>query len=277
MFTFFRKMNYTWQKSISIALAVIASISTVCSVIGFSIRDIHQSLSWWICLIILLIAYVILTVIIRIIIERVNRRPVSLSVNGNQVEIKTGDIFTEKGLKLIPFNEYFDTTVDDVIISKSTLNGMFLTQYINDIDALKKSIENAANEKTELTAEKANGRLKYPLGRIILYNEYLLLSFSHFNEQNEAHIDVVDYEQCLFRMWNEIRRTYSGRAIVIPLIGSGITTFDGINKKDNVSLLKCILCTLKSSGVQLNNKVTIILTESVQKTINMDIIRKEFD
>ena len=277
MFTFFRKMNYTWQKSISIALAVIASISTVCSVIGFSIRDIHQSLSWWICLIILLIAYVILTVIIRIIIERVNRRPVSLSVNGNQVEIKTGDIFSEKGLKLIPFNEYFDTTVDDVIISKSTLNGMFLTQYINDIDALKKSIENAANQKTELTAEKANGRLKYPLGRIILYNEYLLLSFSHFNEQNEAHIDVVDYEQCLFRMWNEIRRTYSGRAIVIPLIGSGITTFDGINKKDNVSLLKCILCTLKSSGVQLNNKVTIILTESVQKTINMDIIRKEFD
>ena len=277
MFTFFRKMNYTWQKSISIALAVIASISTVCSVIGFSIRDIHQSLSWWICLIILLIAYVILTVIIRIIIERVNRRPVSLSVNGNQVEIKTGDIFSEKGLKLIPFNEYFDTTVDDVIISKSTLNGMFLTQYINDIYALKKSIENAANEKTELTAEKANGRLKYPLGRIILYNEYLLLSFSHFNEQNEAHIDVVDYEQCLFRMWNEIRRTYSGRAIVIPLIGSGITTFDGINKKDNVSLLKCILCTLKSSGVQLNNKVTIILTESVQKTINLDIIRKEFD
>lgn len=277
MFTFFRKMNYSWQKSISIALAVIASISTVCSVIGFSIRDIHQSLSWWICLIILLIAYVILTVIIRIIIERVNRRPVSLSVNGNQVEIKTGDIFTEKGLKLIPFNEYFDTTVDDVIISKSTLNGIFLTQYINDIDALKKSIENAANQKTELTAEKANGRLKYPLGRIILYNEYLLLSFSHFNKQNEAHIDVVDYEQCLFRMWNEIRRTYSGRAIVIPLIGSGITTFDGINKKDNISLLKCILCTLKSSGVQLNNKVTIILTESVQKTINLDIIRKEFD
>lgn len=277
MFTFFRKMNYSWQKSISIALAVIASISTVCSVIGFSIRDIHQSLSWWICLIILLFAYVILTVIIRIIIEHVNRRPVSLSVNGNQVEIKTGDIFTEKGLKLIPFNEYFDTTVDDVIISKSTLNGIFLTQYINDIDALKKSIENAANQKTELTAEKANGRLKYPLGRIILYNEYLLLSFSHFNKQNEAHIDVVDYEQCLFRMWNEIRRTYSGRAIVIPLIGSGITTFDGINKKDNISLLKCILCTLKSSGVQLNNKVTIILTESVQKTINLDIIRKEFD
>ena len=277
MFTFFRKMNYSWQKSISIALAVIASISTVCSVIGFSIRDIHQSLSWWVCLIILLIAYVILTVIIRIIIERVNRRPVSLSVNGNQIEIKTGDIFTEKGLKLIPFNEYFDTTVDDVIISKSTLNGIFLTQYIDDIDALKKSIENAANQKTELTAEKANGRLKYPLGRIILYNEYLLLSFSHFNKQNEAHIDVVDYEQCLFRMWNEIRRTYSGRAIVIPLIGSGITTFDGINKKDNISLLKCILCTLKSSGVQLNNKVTIILTESVQKTINLDIIRKEFD
>lgn len=277
MITFFRKLNYTWQKSIRIALAVIASISTICGVIGFSIRDIDQSLSWWVCLIILLVAYVILTVIIRIIIGQVNHRPVSFSVNGNQIEIKTGDIFTEKGLKLIPFNEFFDTTVDDVIISRNTLNGLFLTQYVSDKEALKRSIKSAPNEKSELKAEEVKGRLKFPLGRIIIFNEYLLLAFSHFNEKNEAHLDIVDYEQCLFHMWKEIRRTYSGREIAIPLIGSGITTFDGINKKDNTSLLRCIICTLKASGVQLNNRVVIILTESVRKTINMDVIRKEFD
>ena len=270
-------IKYSWHKSIYCALTIITAINTICGVIGFSVRDIHERLSWWACLLILLAFYVALTIIIHRIIRHIDRQPVHLDVNGNQVEIKTGDLFLESGLKLIPFNEYFDTVVDDIIISKNTLNGLFLTRYVENQDDLMQCLNNAPREKCILKPVNDGDRIKYPLGRIVPYNDYLLLAFSRFNDQNEAHIDIIEYEQCLFRMWNEIRRTYSGRDVIIPLIGSGITTFDGINKKDNTSLLKCIICTLKASGVQLNSTIRIILMESTRDTIDMDIIRKEFD
>ena len=51
---------------------------------------------------------------------------IDLNIEGTTVHIVTGDIFEQKGLKVIPFNEYFDTQVDDRIISKRSLNGQYI-------------------------------------------------------------------------------------------------------------------------------------------------------
>ena len=39
-------------------------------------------------------------------------------VNGEKIIVKEGNIFEEPGKKVIAFNQYFDTTVDDEIIAK---------------------------------------------------------------------------------------------------------------------------------------------------------------
>ncbi len=275
MSRFFYRIPRTLRNSITLALAIITVASTITGIIGFSIRDVDSKLTWWGSLLILLGLYILLVTVIYIVLKVVQKRPIRFSINGNQGEIRKGNIFSTDGMKVIPFNEFYDTKVDDVIISKKSLNGVFISGYVKDIEHLKERIIDAENEPSSLKSEDINGRKRYPLGRIIPYDEYLLLAFSHFNANNEAHIDIADYERCLFQMWREIRRTYSGKDVVLPLIGSGITTFDGILKKDNNDLLKCILCTLRASGVQLNSKITIILTDEVFNSINQDSIREE--
>lgn len=52
-----------------------------------------------------------------------NIKKISLKINNSTLEIEEGDIFTENTFKIIAFNEFLDTQVDDVIISKQSLNG----------------------------------------------------------------------------------------------------------------------------------------------------------
>ena len=66
----------------------------------------------------------------------------SLSFNNSTVEIRVGDIFNESGLKAIPFNEFFDTQVDERIIASTTLNGIFLKKMQDRTEEIESAIEN---------------------------------------------------------------------------------------------------------------------------------------
>src|SRR5690606_9244326 len=55
-----------------------------------------------------------------------NLTDVKIDIEGSTVNIKSGDLFTESGFKVIPFNEYFDTIVDEKIIASSSLNGIYI-------------------------------------------------------------------------------------------------------------------------------------------------------
>jgi len=96
----------------------------------------------------------------------------------------------------------------------------------------------------------------------------MLLAFTHF-ENNEARLTQKDYEDCLRVMWTEICKTYANRPVFIPLLGSGITRFDGTPHKSNFDLLRCMLCTLRTSGANINQPITILLTEEAIHDINI--------
>ena len=96
----------------------------------------------------------------------------------------------------------------------------------------------------------------------------MLLAFTHF-DNNQAHLTQKDYENCLRVMWAEISRTYANKPIFIPLLGSGITRFDGTPHKSNFDLLRCMLCTLRTSGVNINQTITILQTEEAMQSINI--------
>lgn len=70
-------------------------------------------------------------------------------------------------------------------------------------------------------------------------------------------------------MWKEIRRLYANKPVTLPLLGSGITSFDGIPHKSNFDLLKCMLCTLKASSENFNQSITIVLTKDIIQEINL--------
>ena len=62
-------------------------------------------------------------------------------INNVKILIKEGNIFNEKDLKVIAFNEYFDTLVDNNVIAESTLNGKFILEYVTNVRDLDRGIE----------------------------------------------------------------------------------------------------------------------------------------
>jgi hypothetical protein len=199
----------------------------------------------------------------------ITRKGVTVNVNGISVHIRQGELFDANGWKVIPFNEYFDTTVDDKIISHTSLNGILIDNHVSDIEQLREAIEQDDENSTKANRFTRDGRFVYPLGRVIAYQDYLLLSLTHFNDQNMSHLSKIQYEQCLMTMWHEISRTYAGKPVYLPLLGSGITRFDDVPNKSNFDLLKCMLCTLKASSENISVPITILLTSDIMQKINI--------
>lgn len=259
-----------WKDSFLYAVSAIAAIETICAIADFSINDVANILKWWEKGLIILSVFILLWIITAVAKAFRADHAITLKIKGISVKIEEGDIFKSSNWKLIPFNEFFDTTVDDVVIARNSLNGKFI-ERLQDIDDLNRKI-NEVEDIPGMERKTKSGKICYPLGRIITYQDYLLLAFSHF-ENNQAKLSHNDYEICLRAMWNEISRVYANKPVAIPLLGGGITR---ITDKNEFQLLCCILCTLKTSNAQIYQPITIVLTrESIDK-INLYDIKKIF-
>lgn len=257
-----------WKDSLTISLAIMTTIQAIAEVTGMLDIDSFESVAWWAKLLCIFALFALITLVVFIVKLLFSLKGITLTIEDNEVIIKHADIFKQNGLKLIPFNEYFDTQVDDVIIAHNSLNGIFIDSYVSDIDSLRQTILNNVNMKGG-APHLVKGKSKFPLGRIIKYNDYLLLAFTHFDDNNCAHLSHTDYEKGLIRMWKEISIAYANMPVFIPLLGSGITRFTDTPHKDKSSLIKCLLCTLKMSGIHLKQPITICLTKDSLNEINV--------
>jgi hypothetical protein len=256
-----------WKDSFTVAFAVFATVETIFAIFAIPLDTFWNRYSITIRFILAFGIFFFIVVVTFIIKYYWAKNGISLKIRGIRVNIKSGDIFKAIGWKVIAFNEFFDTIVDDKIIAHNTLNGIFIDRYVENITDLQKTIVDEL-DNTKYKKFLRQGRFVYPLGRIITYKDFMLLAFTHF-ENNEAHLTQKDYEDCLRVMWIEICRTYANKPIFIPLLGSGITRFDGIPYKSNINLLKCMLCTLRTSVVNINQPITILLTKETIEDINI--------
>lgn len=204
----------------------------------------------------------------------------TLKINNSTVNIKFGDIFKQPSFKVIAFNEYFDTKVDDVIISKNTLNGKYILQFEQPTDELDNLISNSEYLKERTASKnlkrKAGKTTKYKLGTIFKRKDYLLVALTHFDEYNRAHLTLQDYSDCLINMWNEIDILYNRETVSLPLLGSGVTRFKDCEVTDQ-ELLEIILWTYRISKVKFTypSCLNIILDEGKKGRINLYKLKGE--
>ena len=206
-----------------------------------------------------------------------NLTEVNLDVEGSIVTVKAGDLFLQDGFKVIAFNEYFDTQVDDVVIAKASLNGQVITKHIIDVESLDKTILEDKNLQKNIIADNTQRDMgkttKYKLGSSILINdEFVLTAFSRFNENNEAEITIQEYVNFLLSFWNEINRLYAQRPVTVPIFGAGITRFkNGFEDIDINELLQIMIWTFKISKIKFvyPAKLTILIHESKIKQVNL--------
>lgn len=266
------KLNFSnspklWKDSITTGFAILAVIETVLAISSISLECLCGNLNWFTRLLIILGLFTFIVVILFVFKYFLSKNGVSVIIRGMTIHIKQGDIFKQRGWKVIAFNEFFDTTVDDIVIAHNTLNGIFIDYHVEDLNDLQSCIQNAPEHLT-LPGQRKNDKIVYPLGRIIIYKNFMLLAFTHFIN-NEARLTQKDYEDCLRIMWTEINRTYANKPIFIPLLGSGITRFDGTPHKSKSDLLKCMLCTLRTSNANINQPITILLTKEAMQEMNI--------
>ncbi|MEK5144024.1 macro domain-containing protein [Paenibacillus sp. FSL M7-0134] len=197
-----------------------------------------------------------------------------LLINNSIVNIRVGDIFNEIDLKVIAFNEYFDTQVDNKIVSDNTLNGKYINNVVRDCDSLDNLIEtnnHLIDMIVESNVSRRDGKKsRYKLGTILEVDTYLLTAFSKFDNENRAYLSMEEYVNFLLNFWNEVDIVYCGRSISIPLFGSGITRMKGYDTITDQELLELLIWSFKVSRIKFTypSVVSILIHESKKDKIN---------
>ncbi|EBR7327587.1 TPA: macro domain-containing protein [Serratia marcescens] len=223
-----------------------------------------------VCLVILILVYLYLW-------HRANSlREIKLTIDESTVIIKTGDIFSQDGLKAIAFNEYFDTQVDDRIIAASSLNGKFITDYlpcsIPELDEHIKNYKFDTDEIKEIDEDRKEGKKqKYEIGTICVLDDFLLTALSKFNSKNEANLTMPEYLEFLISFWDKVNRVYAQKSVSVPIFGSGLTRIKGHKTIDEQDLLKIMLWTFRVSEMRFKHpaKLTIMIHEGKIDKINL--------
>ena len=209
------------------------------------------------------------------------RSSISLNINNSTLEVKFGDLFSEESTwKAIAFNEYFDTIVDDKIIARSTLNGIYINKFfpatVNELDNAIATDTHLATRTVSKNTQRSGGEnIKYQLGSVCVVGDYLLTALTHFDDNNKAHIEMSEYISFLLSFWEEVDRIYAGKTLALPVFGSGITRFKNYSMVSDQELLELIIWSFKISRIKFAypSKVKIIVHGNKRDKINLQALK----
>lgn len=201
---------------------------------------------------------------------------ISLSVEGSLVNIRVGNIFEQDGFKAIAFNEYFDTLVDDRVISAASLNGVFLLEQIDiSIEELDRYIDAYPFENEDRAlpdvGRAVGKKQRYEIGAVCVYKDYLLVSFAKFDENNKANLTMPEYLGFLIKFWDRVNAVYAQKNVSTTIFGSGITRIKGHKTISDEDLLKIMLWTFRISEMRFKYpaKLSIIIHKDKIDQINL--------
>ena len=253
---------------LQITSVVSATISTV--VLFVDISPDWKIRAGWVFLALLCLIYVAIWI------WSSNLNHININIEGSQVAVKVGNIFSEPGLKAIAFNEYFDTQVDNKIISDSSLNGLFINHNLGmSVAELDEHIQSYAFEAVEIlglnNARATGKKLRYQIGTICVFGEYLLTAFSKFDVNNKAVLTMPEYLEFLINFWDRVNNVYGQKSVSTTIFGSGITRIKGHKTISDEDLLKIMLWTFRISEMRFKHpaKLTIVIHAAKIDQINL--------
>lgn len=265
-----RKIKH-FLRSLLEAIGVIGSFVTISwAIFQESLGESDISCPWLVILAILLVSafYALLTI-----------RPkdkIKLKLTEKvKAEVFFGDLFSSKEIIVIPVNEYFDTIVDDKIISSKTLHGIFVKTYFDGNEAdLKKQINNSLNgvKHVDVNSRRSLGNKKrYPLGTVCQVTKedkiFFLVALTKFNQNERAEVKNSEYQRVLCDLFSYIEQNSQGRNVSIPLIGGGHSGVSLSKQK----LLEFLLFSIGlKDNLTLVGGVNIVLHKSIKNEIDLN-------
>ena len=146
-----------------------------------------------------------------------------------ELEIKVGNIFREKGAKVISINTTFDTDIDNGIIAKDSLQGQFTKKFYKSVEKLDNDINSQLSKYSpvsHLSLKERGKKERYELGSVVQVRPknqiFYLAAIADFN--NDGVIigrSLDELKLCLEKLWHYIGKCGETDPVIIPLMGSG--------------------------------------------------------
>lgn len=198
----------------------------------------------------------------------------------NQIKtnIYFGDLFNNSGIIVVPVNEYFDTIVDEQIISSNTLHGYFIKHYFDGAqNNLKQQISSSLSHISPVginTNRNHGNKNKYALGTVAIVSKgekiFYLVALTRFNDNQRAEVKKSEYQRVLCDLYDFIEQYSQGTKVSLPLIGSGHSGIDLSKQK----LLEFMLFSMTlNDKMTLINGLNIILHKSTKNEIDLNKIK----
>ncbi len=264
-----RKLSI-FLKSSLMAFGIISSIVTVLWAIFPTDLPIFVAKSPWVIFgVLILISICYGLVSIR------KKSNITLSLTPKvKAKIYEGDLLAQNGIIVIPVNDYFDTIVDNKIISENTLHGMFIKRFFGgDEQNLKSQITKKLSTVTPAsvnTTRKHGNKKRYPLGTVVEVTKnggvFYLVALTRFNENHRAEIKNIEYQQVLCSLFSYIHQFSQGRKVNLPLMGSG---HSGVNLSKQKLLEFLLFSIAMNDNLTLIGGIDIVLHTSNKDEINL--------
>ena len=261
-----------------LALGIVSSIVTVLwAIFPSQLGGLVKGYEWW------FLGTIILGNLIYGVISILPKTKVKLKLAENlKVDVQFGDIFEKNGIIVIPVNDYFDTLVDEKVISSNTLHGIFVKRFFQGNEQqLKRSISSSLKHIAPVEVNKTRkhgNQSRYPLGTVanVTCNNkvYYLVALTKFNDNHRAEVTKSEYQRVLCDLFDYVEQHSQGNRVHVPLIGGGHSGLDLPKQK----LLEFMLL-----SIALNDKLTLIkgmevvLHQSVKSEVNLNVIQSYYE
>lgn len=208
-----------------VAVGAFASLMTMISFF-FNIKwKEHLVLTWIVIAIILIVCVCYAYAQVR------RRKQINIRISENfHLTVKEGDLFDQKGVIVIPVNDYFDTHVGDGIIDPKSVHGQFIQNLFRDRikeldDKISESIESQNIQGREV-GQRINGKsIKYSLGDCVDVldggNRYVCVVTTEFDNDNIARLTRDKLSTVVTGLFNHLELVSGKDSVSMPVIGAG--------------------------------------------------------
>ena len=261
-----------------IALGITSSVVTVLwAIFSAQLNDFVKGCEWY------FLGLIILINIIYGVVTILPKTKVKLKLGENlKVDVAFGDLFEKDGIVVIPVNDYFDTLVDEKIVSSNTIHGIFVKRFFGGNEKqLKRLISASLKNITPIETNKGRkqgNQLRYPLGTVasVPHNgkKYYLVALTRFNENHRAEVTKSEYQRVLCDLYDYIEQNSQGSRVNIPLIGGGHSGLDLPKQK----LLEFLLLSITfNDKLSLINGLEVVLHQGVKTEISLNIVQSYYE
>ncbi|MEU6592368.1 macro domain-containing protein [Streptomyces sp. NPDC046881] len=171
------------------------------------------------------------------------------------VVVVRGDLFDQEDANLVVgFSDTFDTSTDDIVISRESVQGQLVDRLFEGRhrlldEHLRRGLREVTPLATESVRAKPRGRrTRYPVGTAVPVpvgkRRVFALAYSRLGNDLRARSAPADLRLSLERLWPSVALHGLFKPVAVPLIGAGLSR---LVELDHTQLLTLIVETFTDS------------------------------